>query len=79
MTELLKITMEPVANSSQVKAIGYDSATQTLAVKFHTGDEYRYMQVPADEVQAMRECKSAGKFLSLRIKGRFKFEKVGVA
>ena len=59
------IALVPVT-SNQVKAIGYDEATQTLAVAFTrgTGAIYHYPNVPnACEIPPLRR-KSCQRFLS---------------
>ena len=57
------ITLQPV-ESSQVKAIGYDEATGTLAVQFKhgAGAIYHYLDVAKETFDAFLGAKSAGKF-----------------
>jgi KTSC domain len=66
--EPLPITMTPV-ESNQVKAIGYDAATKTLAVTFNFVKAlYQYPNVEQATFDAFRASDSAGKFFSQHIK-----------
>lgn len=69
------IALEPV-ESRQVKAIGYDEATQTLAVTFSRGPGaiYHYPGVTLETYLAFREAESIGTFFGERIKA-LPFEK----
>jgi hypothetical protein len=57
-------------NSSQVKAIGYDPATKTLAVSFTrgTGAIYHYPDVAPEIFEAFRAAESIGSFFGQHIK-----------
>jgi hypothetical protein len=61
--------LQPV-ESSQVKAIGYDPATKTLAVQFSrgTGAIYHYPGVEPDTHQAFINADSIGRFFGANIK-----------
>jgi hypothetical protein len=55
--------------SNQVKAIGYDDATQTLAVTFKYGKAvYHYPNVPRETYEAFKGAQSIGKFFGEHIK-----------
>ncbi|NDU91585.1 MAG: KTSC domain-containing protein [Ferrovum sp.] len=69
------IDMQPV-ESSQIKAIGYDSAEKVLAVQFTRGGEYRYFDVPQEKFDALMEAESKGAHLGKHIKGTHEFQKV---
>lgn len=69
--------------SSQIASIGYDAATQTLAVEFwnkdgapHGGDVpgavYHYEGVPAEAHAALIAAESVGKHFGAHIRGKFK-------
>lgn len=62
--------------SSQVKAIGYDAATKTLAVQFNrgTGAIYHYPGVSQETFDAFRGAESIGSFFGQHIKN-LPFEK----
>lgn len=63
--------------SSQVKEIGHDPKTNTLAVRFNNGGEYHYSGVNAVEFAKLRAAKSVGAHLGQHIKGKFDFKKIG--
>lgn len=67
--ERLEIPLTPV-ESGQVKAIGYDSATKTLAVTFTRGPgtEYQYPNVEPDLHAAFISAESIGTFFGNHIK-----------
>ena len=50
-------------DSSTVKAVGYDRYTLTLYVQYHTGDIYRYQNVPADYWSALQNAESKGSWV----------------
>lgn len=68
--------MTPVA-SSTIDSIGYDAETQTLYVKFKSGQTYQYFDVPPTEYQALSGSPSKGKHLNAKIKGEYRTVKVG--
>lgn len=59
--------MVPVT-SSAIRAIGYDSKTQTLVIKFMTGKSYPYPNVPEHVYKEFMSAKSKGDFYNARIK-----------
>jgi hypothetical protein len=61
--------------SNHVSEIGYDPAERTLYVRFRSGAEYRYHEVPKDVYDNLREATSAGKFLYQQISGVYPFSK----
>lgn len=63
------IVLVPVT-SNQVKAIGYDEATQTLAVAFTRGAGaiYHYPNVNAEMHSEFMQAESVGKFFGAHIK-----------
>lgn len=69
------IVLVPVT-SNQVKAIGYDAETQTLAVAFTrgTGAIYHYPNVNAEMHSAFMQAESVGKYFGAHIKN-LPFEK----
>ena len=64
-----EIALHPV-ESNQVKAIGYDEATKTLAVTFTrgTGAIYHYPDVSKETFEAFKSAESIGKFFGQHIK-----------
>ncbi len=63
------IALEPV-ESNQVKAIGYDAATKTLAVTFTRGAGaiYHYPDVEPETYEAFKGAESIGKYFGQHIK-----------
>lgn len=57
--------------SSQMAAHGYDPSTKTLAVRFRSGETYKYKGVPQDVYVSMVKAKSLGSFFHHNIKGKF--------
>lgn len=70
------IEMIPVSSAS-VESIGYDEPTQTLKVRFHSGSEYEYRNVPLVEFENLKLAPSIGSYLNRNIKGSYPYEKVG--
>lgn len=67
------IVMDAVAGSSQIKAMGHDLATNTLAVQFRAGDAvYHYAGVSAETFKELKAAKSVGKHLHSKIKPHYK-------
>lgn len=75
----LNIPMQPVT-SQQVKAVGYDSASKTLAVSFTKGSEavYQYPNVEPETYAELMAAESIGSYFGKHIKTR-PFNKVAAA
>lgn len=76
MEKKFSIPMQPVT-SSQLKEIGYDAATQTLAIRFHAkkgpGSLYTYANVPPAVYDGFKAAdadaeQSVGKYFGEHIK-----------
>ena len=52
------------------------SSELLLEVEFHSGEIYRYFDVPAWLVLELLEAESIGRFFNARIRSKFKFEEV---
>lgn len=63
----MSIQMQAV-ESSQIKAIGYDAESKTLAIEFKGGGEYRYANVEPELYQDMMASPSVGSFFYKNIK-----------
>jgi len=76
-----ELTMVPV-NSTNLLAVGYESETLTLYVKFHNGRTYKYDRVPEQVYLDLLEFDklpnlSVGQFFEKAIKGgRYKYSEV---
>ena len=72
----VEIPMEPV-ESSFICRIGYDAATETLAVQMHNcSDIFHYQGVPAKMAAEFRSAESVGRYFVDHIKGRYESERV---
>ena len=61
------VDMTPVA-SSNLAAVGYDSASQQLYIQFHSGGTYVYSGVTDDLYQSLMAAASKGSFFHHHIK-----------
>lgn len=58
-------------NSSNLRSIGYDQASQTLEIEFHSGRVYQYYGVPLSVYTGLMNASSHGTFFHRFIKGRY--------
>ncbi|MDO8432071.1 MAG: KTSC domain-containing protein [Candidatus Binatus sp.] len=64
-------------DSSNVEAIGYDSATRELHVRFvKSGETYVYYEVEEWVFEDFKRADSKGTFLNTNIKGRYNYGKL---
>jgi KTSC domain len=67
--------MKPVT-SSNIKAVGYDTASKILAVEFNNGGLYHYHDVnPSHHAEMMKPDVSTGGYLHKHVKSAHKFTK----
>ncbi|TET43042.1 MAG: KTSC domain-containing protein [Dehalococcoidia bacterium] len=71
----MTVTWESV-ESTNIDMIGYDEDNSQLHVKFRSGAEYVYNEVPPAVYQEFLDSDSKGKFLNERIKGRYNYARV---
>ncbi len=63
--------------SSNIRSIGYDPASQVLEVEFNYGHlVYQYKGVPAEIYEQLMAAESKGKFLNSAIKSVYDYETV---
>jgi hypothetical protein len=62
--------------SSNISAVGYDEATQTLGVKFVGGGEHHYNNVTPELHKALVSAKSVGGHFHKHVRSRFKSTRV---
>jgi len=55
-------------SSSNVAAVAYDDATNTLGVRFLNGTEYHYSGVPRDVYEGLLNASSVGSYLNEHVK-----------
>lgn len=70
----MTIEMKPV-QSSNIKAVGYEAESQTLAIQFGAGSVYHYSGVPSDVYDDLLKAESFGRFHAQNIKGKFEYER----
>jgi lysyl-tRNA synthetase class 2 len=61
--------------SSVIRRFGYHPGDASLEITFVSGKRYRYLDVPPDLYQRMRESFSKGEFFNRHIRDHFDFEK----
>lgn len=61
--------------SSNLRTVGYDAATHTLEIAFHSGGVYVYDRVPADVYAGLMRAASHGQYFDRNIKGRYAFRR----
>lgn len=66
------INWTPVT-SSNVEALAFDNEEESLFVRFHSGGEYEYLNVPYWVFRDFLNAPSKGKFFYLRIKDKFQW------
>ena len=63
--------------SSNLAAVGYDPATETLEVEFLNGSIYQYFNVPQNMYDNLMQEGSKGRFLNTYIKNAYPYSRVG--
>lgn len=63
-------------SSTNLVAVGYDQATQTLVVQFHNG-VYSYQGVPNEVYQGLLSASSKGQYHHAYIKNSYPFKRIG--
>jgi len=59
--------------SSVIRSFDYDPQEQRLDIEFVSGRRYSYLDVPEEEVEAMRRAASRGGFFNRRIRDRYDY------
>lgn len=68
------VPMVPLVSTS-VASAGYDAANSELLVRFKGGKTYRYADVPRHIYDSLLQAKSAGRFISSSVVGKFQLAK----
>jgi len=58
-------------SSSNIRSVGYDPASRTLELEFHSGGLYQYSGVPETIYQGFMRAASKGSYFHDHIKGRY--------
>ncbi len=64
-------------SSTNIRSIGYDSATAMLEVEFTSGDIYQYFNIPEALYKQFLSAPSKGQFLNDYIRFSYRYQKVG--
>ncbi len=62
--------------SSNIAQIGYDGDARELRVRFNSGAEYVYSEVPGTVFADFLDADSKGQFLNQNIKGAYEYARV---
>jgi hypothetical protein len=68
--------LRQAVKSSELRWVGYEESALLLEVEFHSGEIYRYFDVPARLVLELLRADSIGRFFNAHIRPKFAFEKV---
>jgi hypothetical protein len=68
--------LRTVVDSSSVRSVNYDRTARILEVEFRHGSIYRYFDVPAAEHADLMRAPSLGRYLSDRIRDRYRYERL---
>jgi hypothetical protein len=55
-------------SSSNLRSVGYDKATQTLEIEFHSGGIYQYSSVPRSTYTGLMSASSHGSYFHIHIR-----------
>ena len=65
-------------SSSNIAAVAYDDASNTLGVRFLNGGEYHYHGVPRSVFDGLLEASSVGRYFDANVKKpNYPFSQVG--
>ena len=62
--------------SKMFTAVAYDSARQTLYLRFQSGDVYRYFDFSSDDYQQFLNAESKGRHFLSTIRNCFSYERM---
>ena len=64
--------------STVIRRFEHSPERRELLVEFVTGRRYVYLDVPADEVSAMRSAFAKGRYFNAHIRDRYAFREVAL-
>ena len=71
------VNMEMKAvSSSHISAVGYEPDSQTLRIRFTSGKEYEYTNVPKSVYEGMMSAASVGRYFHASIREFYQAKKV---
>jgi len=62
--------------STVIAHMDYEPTTQTLTIRFVSGVEYEYLNVPEEVYQALKTSREKGVYLNQHIKKNFGYKKL---
>jgi hypothetical protein len=62
--------------SSLLAAAAYDSERRLLEVEFHTGELYRYFNLPPHCYQELLQAHSKGRYFNANIRNQFPYQRL---
>ena len=62
--------------SSAIRSVGYERATATLEIEFHSDKVYRYFAVPHAIYEGLVGAESVGAYFNEKIRERYPEERV---
>lgn len=62
--------------SSNLASVGYDEATKTLEIQFHSGGIYQYDDVEKEVYDELMNADSKGRYFLHEIKGAYSYRRV---
>lgn len=63
-------------SSSNVASVGYDDASSTLEVEFHSGAVYQYFDVPRSIFEMINQADSPGAVVNEQLRGVYRYARV---
>lgn len=63
-------------DSSNLDTADYHEDSQTLTIKFKSGQEWEYYDCPERIYKGLLGAESAGKYFNANIKGKFRCQKI---
>ena len=66
----------PSVDSSAIREIDYDPASERLWVRFVSGDRYLYRNVPAKVGQPFLSASSKGRYFAAKVRDRYPYLRV---
>lgn len=70
---MAELSWVPVV-SSNLSSVAYDQDTRTLYIRFQSGGEYTYADVPVEVAQSLIRAASPGRFFNERVKHAYRQE-----
>ena len=75
-TPIISHITREATDSHSITAIGYSKHLQALEIQFHTGQIYRYLNVPVGVDQGLLHAESKGRYFAENIRGKYRYLRV---